>query len=111
RQIREVNSQVPIIFTTAFDNKEVLLDAIKIGINHYIVKPVKRDNLIEILDSVANSLLLEQEYRKQQEKIKLLYSAIEHSPGLIIIFDSDGKITYHNPKLCEITNFTKESFE
>jgi len=111
RQIREVNSQVPIIFTTAFDNKEVLLDAIKIGINHYIVKPVKRDNLIEILDSVANSLLLEQEYRKQQEKIKLLYSAIEHSPGLIIIFDSDGKITYQNPKLCEITNFTKESFE
>ena len=102
RKIREINSKIPIIITTAFDNKEILINAISIGINHYILKPIRSDNLKEILDIVANSLIFEKEYKKQEEKIRLLYSAIEHSSGVVIIFDSKGKIVYHNPQLNEL---------
>jgi YesN/AraC family two-component response regulator len=102
RMIREITPKIPIIITTAFDNKEVLIDAISIGINYYIVKPIKTDNLKETLDIVANSLVYEKEYKKQEEKIRLLYSAIEHSSGVVIIFDSEGKIVYHNPQLNEL---------
>ncbi len=108
RNIRLHNPNIPIILTTAFDNKSVLLDAIEIGVNHYIVKPVLKKQLTEVVEKVANSLLFEREYKKQQENIRILYSAIEHSSGMVAIFDLDGKISYINPRFIEITGYYRE---
>ena len=40
RKIRETDRETPIIITTAFDDKEVILKAVDVGINKYIVKPI-----------------------------------------------------------------------
>lgn len=105
KKIREINSKVPIVLATAFDDKNLLLNAIELGINHYIIKPINRDKLIEVLSKIADDLLLQIEFKKQQDKIRQLYLAIEHSSGLVIIFDKDRKINYFNPKLAELSEY------
>lgn len=43
-----------------------------------------------------------------QEQIKKLSVAVEQSPSSIVITDTNGRITYVNPKFTEITGYTKE---
>jgi PAS domain S-box-containing protein len=48
------------------------------------------------------------EQSRAQEQIEKLSVAVEQSPGMIIITDPDGAITYVNPKFTEITGYSKE---
>jgi len=53
KKIKEVNSKVPIVVTTAFSNKEYLLDAINIGVDKYVLKPL---DITQLLQAVSQSL-------------------------------------------------------
>ncbi|WP_418180227.1 EAL domain-containing protein [Aliarcobacter lanthieri] len=53
KKIKEINKKVPIIVTTAFSNKEYLLDAIDIGVDKYVLKPV---DISKLLQAMAQSL-------------------------------------------------------
>jgi len=52
-EIKKINPRMPIIITTAFSNTEYLLEAINMGIDKYVMKPVDIKNL---LDTMVNSL-------------------------------------------------------
>jgi len=57
RQVRKTNPDVPIIITTAFDDRDIILSAIDVGINKYIIKPVDADALLGALGEVSASVL------------------------------------------------------
>lgn len=46
KQIRQINPSIPIIVTTAYSDKNFLLDAISLGINEYGIKPISVQELI-----------------------------------------------------------------
>ena len=52
--IKDINPDIPIIVATAFSNSEYLLDAIELGVDKYVLKPV---NIKKLLDTMAQSLL------------------------------------------------------
>ena len=54
KEIKAINSNMPIIVATAFSNSEYLLDAIDLGVDKYVLKPV---NIKKLLDTMAKSLL------------------------------------------------------
>lgn len=54
KEIKKINSNMPIIVATAFSNSEYLLEAIDLGIDKYVLKPV---NIKKLLDTMAKSLL------------------------------------------------------
>ncbi|MBD3840880.1 MAG: EAL domain-containing protein [Campylobacterales bacterium] len=54
KEIKKVNSNIPIIVATAFSNSEYLLEAIDLGVDKYVLKPV---NIKKLLDTMAKSLL------------------------------------------------------
>lgn len=54
KEIKLINSNMPIIVATAFSNSEYLLEAIDLGIDKYVLKPV---NIKKLLDTMAKSLL------------------------------------------------------
>lgn len=108
RKIREHNPDIPIVLTTAFDNKNILMEAIELGINYYILKPVVRDQLIDVLRKVASALMLEYQVRRHQESLKILHTAIEHSSGMICVFDTEGNINYVNPRFIEVIQYPRE---
>jgi len=48
-QIKAINSNIPIIVATAFSNSNYLLDAINLGIDRYILKPINIHKLFEVI--------------------------------------------------------------
>ncbi len=54
KEIKNINSNMPIIVATAFSNSEYLLEAIDLGVDKYVLKPV---NIKKLLDTMAKSLL------------------------------------------------------
>lgn len=57
RSIREINKEVRIIIISAHDKTEYFIDAIKFGINGYLLKPFSRDKIIEVLVDNVNYIL------------------------------------------------------
>jgi diguanylate cyclase (GGDEF)-like protein len=54
REIKAINPNIPIIVATAFSNSEYLLEAIELGVDKYVLKPI---NIKKLLDTMKQSLL------------------------------------------------------
>jgi len=65
--IREIDKKVPIICTTAFDNKETILKALNAGINGYLVKPIDKISLENTLSPYFEIIELERNAKQQAE--------------------------------------------
>jgi len=50
KKIKEINPNIPIIVATAFSNTEYLLEAIDIGVDKYVLKPVDMKKLLQIMN-------------------------------------------------------------
>ena len=56
RNIRMLNQDIPIIMLTAYTESTLLLDAIDLNITKYLVKPVSKSELKEVLLDIAKKL-------------------------------------------------------
>ncbi len=54
REIKKINPNIPIIVATAFSNTEYLLEAIDIGVDKYVLKPIDMKKLLQL---ISQSLL------------------------------------------------------
>jgi signal transduction histidine kinase len=70
KKIREINKDVPVIFTTAFSDSNYLLDAMKIKADDYILKPI---DSMELLESVEKIMLPKIQKEKLQEQENLIF--------------------------------------
>lgn len=56
KKVRSINDSIIIIIMSAYDNKEYLMEAIKLGLFEYLIKPVSRDVFQAIIFQVINKL-------------------------------------------------------
>lgn len=56
RCLRDKELPTPVIITTAFDDKELLLEAINLDISNYLVKPFKKSDLLSAILKAAKKL-------------------------------------------------------
>jgi signal transduction histidine kinase len=89
-EIRKLSATVPIIVTTAFEQTDYLLKSIEIGVEKYVVKPIRIERLEHALLDCAHRLLAEELFRqkvwleteaqrlKHQESLRILTSGIAH---------------------------------
>lgn len=54
--LRKKNENVPAIITSAYSNKEYLLQSIKLQLSDYLIKPIDHNDLMLALERVAISL-------------------------------------------------------
>ena len=99
REIRALAPRTHIIVTTAHNDTEFFLDAIDIGIDQYVLKPVSRDLLFAAIRKSQEILGLERTIKfkdaEQKRLIKELQQAvasIKTLSGLIPICASCKKI-------------------
>jgi len=57
KMVREKDRLIPIIVTTAMNDKETILKSIDVGITNYIVKPVDTNELLSILVEAVKTIL------------------------------------------------------
>jgi len=96
-KIKELNPDIPIVIISAYSNSSYLIEAINIGINYYVLKPILLPQLLSTLNSVVavienRRIALECHNREIEENIrvakeKLFLSITKSSPNPIIVCD------------------------
>ena len=96
--VRTEYPQMRIIFLTGYDYVDYLLSAVKIGVEDYILKPISKSDVSEIIVKLVSSL---QKERKDKEIEKVLEK--------ITTVDTQDNIAKNNYKEL-IQNIIEESF-
>lgn len=95
QEIRNINSEVPIIFLTAKSMKEDVLEGFKIGADDYIAKPFSMEELVFRINAILRRV------RGRKEKEITLYRIGKYT------FDTQKQVLVSGDKSQKLT--TKES--
>jgi len=63
KKIRQTDQTTKIIISTAFSDKDYLLEAIELNLEKYIIKPLTSRNLIPALTKAASALEVEKDFK------------------------------------------------
>jgi two-component system, cell cycle sensor histidine kinase and response regulator CckA len=107
-EIRALNPGAKIIAVSAKHDTCYLLDAIKVGINRYVLKPLDIDLLFEAMEDCISNVNLNRQIKAQNDFIRKLSLAVEQSTDMMVIANSSGAVEYVNPMFHEITGYASE---
>jgi diguanylate cyclase (GGDEF)-like protein/PAS domain S-box-containing protein len=105
-EMKKLHKDTRIIVTTANSDTSRILEAIDIGINHYVLKPINHAKLLSAISSCLTGIDQERQISEQEQFIRLLSRAVEQSPVAIMITDKEGTIEYVNPGFSRLTGYT-----
>lgn len=80
KAIKEIDENANVIFTTTNSESAYLLEAIKLHVEGYLLKPVEKNTLLKIINKLSRTIILEKENKEQRE-------LLQH------IIDSENSIT------------------
>ncbi len=122
KEIKKINLNIPIIVATAFSNKEYLLEAIDIGVDKYVLKPI---DIAKLLQVMSQSLIYHELKELYTDKLtnlpnrnKLKKDLGTNEIDLMALFDIDEFSTLNDLFgekigdliLCEFSNKIKHYF-
>ncbi len=70
RGIRQLDESARIILLTASSDTSLILEAIDLGVNHYVLKPIDTAKLRATIEQSLAGLRLERQLREQEEHIR-----------------------------------------
>jgi two-component system response regulator YesN len=77
-RIRKVDKVVKIIIVSAHDHFEFAKEAVKYGVEDYVLKPLTKSKLIELISQVSEKVDMEEEKRnKELDNIERYYQSIQ----------------------------------
>lgn len=101
KQIRKNNVQTPIIMTSAHNKSDVLLEAIEMNINSFLLKPIDITELLDRINRCSKKIQF-------NSFIRIFHLVAEQmSKGLMLISDV-GKIQYVNSSFPNPSDFAPE---
>jgi PAS domain S-box-containing protein len=117
-KIKSLNPNQSVIVTSACEESNYLLELIDLDIGHFVLKPMKADQMISVLYSVVNTIFNAKKVaefnaniqHELNQKSSLLeqYKSIVDIALIISKTDLKGKITYVNDQFCKISGYTQE---
>ncbi|MGE0051560.1 MAG: diguanylate cyclase [Arcobacter sp.] len=116
-QIRKINSEMPLVITSAHNDTNFLKKAIEVGVNTYAMKPIDLYQLIESIIKAMEPILLKRKLielnlsleSKIEQEINKIKSILDAQDNIIIVTNKD-EITNVNKKFLdffEIMNFNE----
>ena len=107
REIRKRHKQIVIIVLTAFDQFEFAKEAVNLGVMEYLLKPVNRAKVIEVVSKAMELIRTEKENRKieLEMKEKLEYAGPILENGFvysILLFDDNSQELLNYKRLFDI---------
>jgi len=106
RAIKDIDPDVPIAIVSAFNDIDYLLEAIDIGVESYVNKPVDSKKLQRNLYKCALRAIYKDAQKKLEESEELFRTVAENSPSGIFILDE--RFIYTNKAIENITGYTKD---
>jgi len=68
-EIKKIDENIPIIIASAHNDSKFLLDAIALGIDGYLLKPIDKRKLFETLEKKVKTNFLEKELQKKKQQL------------------------------------------
>lgn len=106
-KIREHDSEIPIIYTTARSETEYLLKAISLNANHYAIKPIDKEDVILRIQKVCEKKYYEELIKQKSQELKE-YLSIINNVAIISKMDENGNIIFANNLLLDSTSYSKD---
>jgi len=118
RKIKAIEPSTIIIVLSAFDKKENLLEAINVGVDRFLPKPLNYDNLLRIINDLHSSKVLERRVEKEKaareiveeelEKTEKKYQDLyDNAPDMYFSVYPDGTVKNVNQFGAEYLGYTK----
>jgi len=86
RGVRSINKEVPIIITSAHNESEYLIQAIDLGIDRYVVKPVDLDILLDAMTHCARMAFFQKEQKTNKRQTEFI---LDMNPEFIILMNGE----------------------
>jgi len=107
-KIRELDKDIPVMYTTARTETEYLQKAIELNVHHYALKPINLEDIIVRIQEVCEKKYYEAVITSKNDELKN-YLKIINNVAAIFKIDENGKITFVNDLLSDLFNQDKES--
>jgi len=107
REIRSLDDEIPIIFTTAHGESNYLMEAIKLKISYYALKPINTTELLQNVSKLCTAEHNKHLIHKKEEQLEE-YMGIMDDITSIFKVDLNGDITEANDLLCDIAGYSKD---
>lgn len=95
-RIKAINPETIIIVISAYSDTSYMIDAIEIGVNYYVMKPLDHKRFISVIERSIDGINLLWHVKAQEAKIQWLASFTQACPNPVIETDMSGRITYNN---------------
>lgn len=92
KKIKEINPNVKIIITSAYDDKEKLMRAIELGVFKYLKKPITIQTLTAALIDCVDSIKIKDNHDDFEEYVQKIF----HSQSSLLLFFKKGELKVAN---------------
>jgi PAS domain S-box-containing protein len=106
-KIREFDGDVPLIYTTARTETEMLLRAIELNVNFYAIKPIDIEEIFKRIELACQKKFYENSIKQKNIELEQQLQAID-TVAMIFKLDRDKKITSVNSMVTEVFEYTQE---
>jgi two-component sensor histidine kinase len=79
RHIKTITPDIKVIVMSAYSIKEYFLEAINLGVNGYLIKPVEAKRLYSLIDELAENILMKKELEEKELKRQLAEENLKRS--------------------------------
>ena len=97
RELRSINSEVPIMFLTAKNLKDDILEGFKLGADDYLTKPFSRDGLVYRMEAILRRVKARS--RQMATRYQLGRFTFDTQRQLLSIDDKSTKLTTKESEL------------
>jgi len=104
--LKKSGIDIPFIIISGTIGEDIAVEAMKAGADDYLMK----NNFKRLIPTIERELRESNSraVRKQaEEKLRILSRAVDQSPAMILITDTEGSIEYINPKFTEVTGYSQ----
>jgi DNA-binding NtrC family response regulator len=105
KDLRSQNIDIPAILTTAHTDTKYLLDAIKIKVENYMIKPISIKELLNTLHDVLLPVIQEKQIRRNNHIIKTI-SLITDSKQVEVVKFIIGNLDKENKLITSYSDIT-----
>jgi len=107
-KIRLLDENVPVMYTTARTETEYLQKAIELHVEHYALKPINMDDIIQKIEKICEKQYYKTVIDSKNSELKN-YLNIINKVSAIYKFNEKGEITFINNLLCNLFEETAEN--
>lgn len=107
-KLRSKNNNLPVIMLIAFGSEDFAVEALKAGVDDYIIKD-RDQKYLKLLPFVVNSVIRNiADQKNTLDELRLMQFSVDQASEMIMWGNSDGQFTYVNKKACDTLGYTKE---